>query len=214
MSKAMLIALVAVLATPPVFAAKNVTVEQLSREVAPLGKTKDAKAAEHLYELQLTQRLSAKKLAAFEAALPGPDSRRALVAVADQAEFLDPRPDEIPSQPAPSVDQQRAIIAKSISYVEATLHGCRISMHNGTRFAMRMFPPGCGTRGRTRSCPMSRCIRSADRLQRCSTGTGKRLSRSKRRNRALPLQRRPAWSPLENLGRSFPCSRETYPKAI
>lgn len=122
MSKAMLIALAALLATPPAFAAKNVTVEELSREIASLGKTKDAKAAGQLYELQLTQRLSAKELNALEAELPGPESRRALVAVTDQAEFLDPPPNEIPNQPAPSVDQQRAIIAKSIDYAEATLH--------------------------------------------------------------------------------------------
>lgn len=122
MSKATLVALAALLAAAPAFAAKSVTVEQLSREVASSGKKQDAKVAERLYDLELTQRLSAKELAGLEAALPGPESRRALVALADQSQFLDPPPDEIPNQPAPSIAEQRAIIAKSISYVEATLH--------------------------------------------------------------------------------------------
>ena len=122
MRKAMLCLLAMLLAVSPALAAKRVTVEQLSREIASSSKKKDAKVAGRLYELQLTERLSAKKLAAFEQQLPGPKSRRALVALADQAVFLDPPSAEIPNQPAPSLDEQRAIIAKSIQYVEATLH--------------------------------------------------------------------------------------------
>ncbi|HZP04829.1 MAG TPA: VWA domain-containing protein [Terracidiphilus sp.] len=102
-------------------AVKNVTVEQLMGEVGSFGKKSDSKTAEKLYDLKLTERLNANKLAAFEAALPGPESRRALVALADQAEFLDPPPAEIPNQPAPSVAQQREIIARSIDYVGDTL---------------------------------------------------------------------------------------------
>ena len=114
--------LLVLLTVSPAFAAKNVTVEQLSREIASSGKKKDGKLAGRLYELQLTERLNAQKLAALEAALPGPESRRALVALADQAEFLDPPAAEIPNQPAPTIDQQRAIIAKAVDYAAATLH--------------------------------------------------------------------------------------------
>ncbi len=121
MSKATIVLLVALLAAPMAFAAKRVTVEQLSREVASLSKKKDAKVAGRLYGLELTQRLSAKKLAALEAKLPGPKSRQALVALADQSEFLDPPPAEIPNKPAPSFAEQRAIIARSITYVEGML---------------------------------------------------------------------------------------------
>jgi VWFA-related protein len=120
MPKAILIAIVALLAIPPAFAAQNVTVEQLKREVTRWGKKRDAKVADRLYDLQLAQRLSTTDLTAFEAALPGPKSRRALVALADQAEFLDPPPAEIPALPAPSFDQQRALIARSVDYVQAT----------------------------------------------------------------------------------------------
>ncbi len=112
----------AILMTVPAFAAKRVTVDQLSHVIVSSRKQKDPKIARRLYNLELTQRLSSKRLVAFEQSLPGPKSRRALVVLADQAEFLDPPPAEIPDKPAPSFDQQRAIIAKSIDYVEATLH--------------------------------------------------------------------------------------------
>jgi len=123
-------------------AGKSVTVEQLSGEVGSLGRQSDSKAAQKLRDLQLTERLSAKKLAAFEAALPGPDSRRSLAALADQAEFLDPPPAEIPNQPAPSVAQQRDIIAKSIDYVQATLHRMPNLFANRDTIRFEDIPPG------------------------------------------------------------------------
>ncbi len=104
------------------FAAQRLSVEQLDRLVVSSRGKQDAKIAERLYNAEFTERLSATKLEAFEAALPGPESRRALVALADQAEFLDPPPADIPNQPAPSLDQQHAIIAKSIEYVGSILH--------------------------------------------------------------------------------------------
>ena len=73
------------------FASGRVTVDQLDRVVASNHGKPDGKIADKLFGLELTERLSAAKLAALEAALPGPNSRRALVALADQATFLDPR---------------------------------------------------------------------------------------------------------------------------
>lgn len=121
MPKAIFLCLFALLTISPAFA-KSVTVEQLSREIASSRKKSDSKIAGRLYSLQLTERLSAQKLAALEAALPGPESRRALVALADQAEFLDPPAAEIPNHPAPTFEQQREIMAKAVDYAAATLH--------------------------------------------------------------------------------------------
>lgn len=121
MRKAMLISLAILLAVPSTFAAKRVTVAQLDHVIVSSRKKKDSKVAESLNGLQLTQRLSAKRLTAFEAALPGPNSRRALVALADQAIFLDPPSEEISNRPAPDIAEQRAIAAKSVDYVKATL---------------------------------------------------------------------------------------------
>jgi VWFA-related protein len=104
------------------FAAQRLSVEQLNRLVSSSHGKQDAKVAERLYDAELTERMSAANLAAFEAALPGPESRRALVALADQATFLDPPPAEIPDQPAPSLEQQREMVTKAGDYVKATLH--------------------------------------------------------------------------------------------
>jgi VWFA-related protein len=103
-------------------AATRVTVDQLSRIVASSRGKSDAKAAARLWGLDLTERLSEARLALFEAALPGPDSRRALVVLADQSVFLPPPSTEIPRQPPPDLPRQRDIAAKAIEYVSATLH--------------------------------------------------------------------------------------------
>ncbi len=123
-------------------AVKSVTVEQLRGELGSFGKQSDAKVAGKLFDLQLTERLSANNLTVFEAALPGPASRRALAVLADQAEFLDPPPAEIPNQPAPSVAEQRAIIAKSIDYVKATLERLPNLFANRDTIRYEDIPPG------------------------------------------------------------------------
>jgi VWFA-related protein len=104
------------------FAGKRVTVAQLERLVASDHAKSDAKIAQHLYDLELTERLTAAKLTALEAALPGPESRRSLVALADQAEFLDPPPAEIPTAAAPDPDTQRRMMAAAVDYAAKTMH--------------------------------------------------------------------------------------------
>jgi VWFA-related protein len=104
------------------FAASRMTVDQLNREIASSHEKRDTKIASRLFDMELTERLSAAKLAALEKALPGPESRRALVLIADQAAFLNPPPTEIPNEPAPSFEQQRAIIAKTVDYVSQMVH--------------------------------------------------------------------------------------------
>ena len=103
-------------------ASSRVTVDQLSREIASSQGKQDTKIASRLSGLELTERLSIAKLAGMEKALPGPESRQALVLLADQATFLDPPSTEIPSAPTPSFQQQRAMIAKTVDYVTAMQH--------------------------------------------------------------------------------------------
>ena len=106
----------------PVFAAKRVTVAQLERLVAAEHAKSDAKIAQHLYDLELTERLTVARLATLEAALPGPESRRSLVALADQAAFLDPPPAEIPAAAIPDSDAQRRMMAQAVDYAAKTMH--------------------------------------------------------------------------------------------
>jgi VWFA-related protein len=104
------------------FGAKRVTVDQLERLVASKHGKSDGKVAQHLYDLELDERLSATKLANLEAALPGPESRRSLVALADQAAFLDPPAEDIPATAAPDLEAQRQMMARAVKYAANTMH--------------------------------------------------------------------------------------------
>ena len=121
MAKAIPLLLLAQLAVSA-FAGSRVTVDQLNRFIASNHGKRDGRIAGRLNGLELTERLSPPALAALEAALPGPESRRSLVVLADQAAFFDPPAAEIPNLPAPSLEQQRDITAKAVDYVNATLH--------------------------------------------------------------------------------------------
>jgi VWFA-related protein len=106
----------------PAFAARNITVAQLEQVLAAAHGKVDAKLAQQLSDLQLTERLSASRLSRWEADLPGPESRRSLVLLADLAAFLDPPAAEMPTTPAPDFPAQRRIIALTVDYASKTLH--------------------------------------------------------------------------------------------
>ena len=106
----------------PAFAAKSITVEQLEQVLAAAHGKPDAKVAQQLSGLQLTERLSMAKLARAAAALPGPQSRRSLVLLADVSAFLDPPAAEIPATAAPDFAAQRRMIALTVDYASKTIH--------------------------------------------------------------------------------------------
>jgi VWFA-related protein len=105
----------------PGFAATRVTVEQLEHVLAAGHGKPDVKLAKQLSDLELTERLSAAKLSRWEADSPGPESRQALVALADQSAFLDPPAAEIPATATPDLDTQRKIMAQAVDYAVRTI---------------------------------------------------------------------------------------------
>jgi hypothetical protein len=121
MRKLALLWLLAGIALPAV-AARNITVEQLELVLVAAHGKADAKVAQQLSGLELTERLSAARLSRWEADLPGPESRRSLVLLADVAAFLDPPAAEIPATPAPDFAAQRRMIALTVDYASKTLH--------------------------------------------------------------------------------------------
>lgn len=122
MSKYALLLLLFVQYVLPSWGSTRVTVEELSKLIASNKGKPDAKIAGRLITLELTERLNSESLNSIELALHGPESRRALVALADQAAILAPPPSEIPKLPPPSVEQQRELTAKAIEYIKDTLH--------------------------------------------------------------------------------------------
>jgi len=114
-----LLSLMAAMALPA-FAAKRVTVEKLEQVLDKSSRTSDAKLAQQIYELELTERLSEGRLARLETDLPGPLAREALIAVADASAFLDlPAPD-IPALAAPDPAVQSSMLALTGDYVHMT----------------------------------------------------------------------------------------------
>lgn len=120
MRKLALLLLLAAIALPAM-AAKRVTVEQLEQALTAAHGKQDAKVAQQLANLELTERLSAARLARWEASLPGAESRRALVVLADMSAFLDPPAAEIPAAGTPDVATQQKIMAMAVDYATKTI---------------------------------------------------------------------------------------------
>jgi hypothetical protein len=90
--------------------------------LAVASRESDKELAKQLSELELTERLSAARLARCEANLPGPNARRAMRALADRSSFLDPSASEIPTIAEPDPEAQRRMIALCVDYVKKTIH--------------------------------------------------------------------------------------------
>jgi hypothetical protein len=135
----------------PAVAARNITVEQLQQVLAAAHGKADPKVAQQLSDLQLTERLSAARLSLWEADLPGPESRRSLVLLADVAAFLDPPAAEIPVTPAPDFAAQRRMIALTVDYASKTVH--QLPNFFATRDTVRFEDTPQGFRADTSEIP-------------------------------------------------------------
>jgi VWFA-related protein len=105
----------------PALGARRVTADQLEQAIAALHGKRDVDLAWQLSDLQLTERLSAARLAGLEKGLPGKKSRQALVALADESDFLDPPAEEIPATATPDFAAQRQIMGLVAAYVGKTI---------------------------------------------------------------------------------------------
>src|SRR6185437_3268601 len=108
-------------ASLPALAAHSIPVAQLDQQLAALRAKPDAEAAYLIADLQLTERLSAARLAQLQSSFPGEKSRQALLALADQSAFLPPPAAELPSTPAPDVAEQKRIMGLAVAYVAKTI---------------------------------------------------------------------------------------------
>ncbi len=99
---------------------EGVTVEQMTELLSQLRGEKDAKVARRLSDLKLTQRVSAVRLAEWDAEFPGKRTRSALTEIADASAFLDLPASDIPDQAAPDLADLQQILIRSITYVNKT----------------------------------------------------------------------------------------------
>ncbi len=105
----------------PAIAAKHVTVAQLERVLARERDKPDAKLAQQLAGMELTERLSDARLSRWEAELPGAESRRSLLLISDMSAFLDPPASELPSMPPPNLAAQRQLMELTADYAVKTM---------------------------------------------------------------------------------------------
>jgi len=105
----------------PAAAANKVTVQQLEQAVAAAHARPDKDAAQEIGGLELTERLTTARLEKLKAALPGEQSRQALIAVADASAFLALPSADIPPGAAPDAATQGHIMSLAADFVMATI---------------------------------------------------------------------------------------------
>ena len=120
MRRSALVLLLAIASTPA-FAAHTVSIAQLEQQLPTLRGKSDADAAWQIAGMQLTERLSAARLAQLQNQASGEKTRRALQLLAADSAFLPPPPAEIPSTPSPDVAEQKRIMSLVVAYVAKTL---------------------------------------------------------------------------------------------
>lgn len=100
---------------------EKITVDQLAQRVASEQRRSDKDLARALDGLELIQRLPAARRVELTALMRGDKSREAFTILADLAEIYDPPDTEIPSDPAPSPDDQKAVLAHAVDFATTTV---------------------------------------------------------------------------------------------
>ena len=95
--------------------ASHITVEELEQMLGSAGSDKDL--AEKLYGIELTERMSSRRLLAWEIRLPGKRSRAALVGLADKSAFLALPAADVPPTAAPDLATQRLMLSRAVEYL-------------------------------------------------------------------------------------------------
>jgi VWFA-related protein len=101
--------------------ARRVTVHELEQILDAANKEHDGELAKQLAGLELTERLSSSRLSLWKERLRGKKSNSALVALADEAAFLDPPAAEILSDPAPDLETQRRMMTRTVNYLKEVI---------------------------------------------------------------------------------------------
>jgi hypothetical protein len=106
---------------PSAFAKNPVTSDMVDQLLISAHGKADAKVAEQLFDLELTERASSARRARWEAELPGPKSRQALLALADASVFLRLPPEEIPGTPGPDRAAQDSLLGLTRNFLTDTI---------------------------------------------------------------------------------------------
>jgi hypothetical protein len=114
--------LVFVLAASPAWAAKNVTVKQLTDLLVAdqQAKKSDADVANDLKQVVLTEELTRTVMNGLVQYVPGPYSTEQIYVLEARSAVLSPPASDLPTTPAPDAATQTAILTKAIDYATKT----------------------------------------------------------------------------------------------
>jgi VWFA-related protein len=100
---------------------EHITVEQLEHALETSRTGSDARLAQQLSAMELTERLSSTRLADLQSSLRGKKARQALIALADESVFLAPPAPEILSTAPPDAGTQRLLISRAVQYFKESV---------------------------------------------------------------------------------------------
>jgi len=100
---------------------KRVSMAEFERLLSALKGQSDGKVAKLVSSLELTERASAVRLARWESEFPGRHSQEAFLVLSDSSAFFNLPADEIPATAPPDIQAQRAILVKTIEYMQTAI---------------------------------------------------------------------------------------------
>jgi VWFA-related protein len=103
----------------PIPIPRQISIEQVQR-ILELDES-DTDKAKQLYGLELTERLSERRLAKLEEIAHGKRTREELRILTDASAFLDPPADEIPNDQAPDPAAQQRMLSLMFTYLSTTI---------------------------------------------------------------------------------------------
>jgi len=101
---------------------KRVSIAEFEQLLSEVKGQPEAKVAKLVSGLELTERASAVRLARWESEFPGRHSQDAFTVLADSSAFYDLPAGETPATAPPDTEAQKAILGKSIDYVQTTIN--------------------------------------------------------------------------------------------
>src|SRR5271166_5037846 len=114
--------LVLLMAVSPAWAAKKITVQQLTDLLISLQQAKkaDAEVATELKQVVLTEELTSVTMNSLAQYVPGPATTEQIYVLEARSAVLAPPAADIPSTPPPDAATQKAILDKAIAYATKT----------------------------------------------------------------------------------------------
>jgi hypothetical protein len=103
----------------PIPVRKRVSIDQLQKMLEQ--DESDGDKAKQLSGLELTERLSDRRLSSLYDIVHGKRTRQELRILADASVFLDPPPDEIPNEAPPDADEQQRMLSLTSEYLSNTI---------------------------------------------------------------------------------------------